>query len=83
MDEITKMETSLMDQERYFKEERVAVQSADPAARGVALKGLRDKEIAWAESRAAQVARVKLERERLENDRARIMRQLEGVSHKG
>ena len=83
MDEITKMEGSLLDQERYFKEERASLQSADPTARGAALKGLRDKEVAWAESRAAQVARVKLERERLENDRARIMRQLEEVGHKG
>ena len=57
--------------------------STDPARRGEALKGLRDKEVAWADSRAAQVAKVKQERDRLEQDRSRIMQELEQVQTKG
>ena len=83
MDAITTMEGQLLEQEQYFKRERALAESSEPARRGAALKGLRDKELAWAESRATQVAQVKMERERLEQDRQRIMRELEKVQSKG
>ena len=52
MDAIATMEGQLLDQEQYFKREKAVAESSDPARRGAALKGLREKELAWAESRA-------------------------------
>ena len=83
MDAIATMEGQLLDQEQYFKREKAMAESSDPARRGAALKGLRDKELAWAENRATQVAQVKMERERLERDRFKIMQELEQVQTKG
>ena len=52
MDAIATMEGQLLEQEQYFKRERALAESSEPARRGAALKGLRDKELAWAEGRA-------------------------------
>ena len=52
MDAIATMEGQLLVQEQYFKREKAMAETSDPARRGAALKGLREKELAWAENRA-------------------------------
>lgn len=77
LDEISKMETSMMQQEKFFKAQRESVGVEDPQARNEKLQRVREQERELAEQRAAQVASVKVERERLERERQRIMSELE------
>jgi hypothetical protein len=69
IDEIGKMEATIIDQERFFKKQRDLADAHEPEKKAEKLKEVREKEIKMAEVRAEQVAKVKVERERLERER--------------
>ena len=79
MDEVNKMENSMMIKEQEFARKRAMTNQPESQLPPAVKQGGRDLERAWAEERAEKVAQVKNERERLERERTQILDRLDTI----